>query len=187
MWDEKQFVEDFVGEADRIMPDAEFANRLKRQVTEENLSKLNDNNGKIKYAKYIAIAAALILCIGIGKIGFDRNVKQNFLNVKKHAGKEIQKNENEESLEKEQKQVIAILEDPTIMVDDVYGNVISEEKRKELLQVIKNVKKLENEQLQEDFWEKGERYYCVGEQIITLTVVQDEYVKIDEMEFGSKE
>lgn len=189
MWDEKQFFKDFAEEAHRIIPDAEFANRLKKQVTEENLVKLNYHNRKLRYVKYMAAAAILLLAIGIGKLGLFTGNNENLLNMKNHAGKEIdgQPNEDMENLEEDHIQVISMLKDHTVMVDDAYGNTISEEKRNELLEIISKVRRLENEQLQKDFWENGEKYYCVGEQTISFIVVQDKYVKIEETEYGLEE
>lgn len=69
MWDEKKFFSEYKEEQDQIKPDPEFVNQLNDLVNKES------TKGKVKKfpTKYIALAASLLLCAGVGAYTYQMN------------------------------------------------------------------------------------------------------------------
>lgn len=188
MWDEEKFFKDFVNETDKIKPDAEFIEQLKHKTNEENMIRFK----KRENMRYIAMAASLLLCISIGGIGwhlFGANMMkkepggssyQNEIN----AGKEG--NEISGTIDKKDSvlvEVITMVEDEKNLLDDEQGNALSTQEREHLVELLKKSGKIDNivEGLKEDLLEKGNSYYCVGEETVKIIVYEEQYIMIEDV------
>ena len=188
MWDEEKFFKDFVNETEKVKPDDEFIEQLKHKTNEENMIRFK----KRENMKYIAMAASLLLCISIGGIGwhlFGADILkkepggssyQNEIN----AGKEG--NEISGTIDKKDSvlvEVITMVEDEKNLLDDEQGNALSTQEREHLAELLKKSGKIDNivEGLKEDLLEKGNIYYCVGEETVKIIVYEEKYIMIEDV------
>lgn len=188
MWDEKKFFKDYKEEADQIKPDASFVERLKQQTNPDNVVRLEKRTKKRRQMTYVAAAATVLLCVGIGGAGasvfFGSKDSEgvNGLhagNTQDETGKTV--GNSISSKDKELSKLISMLENTSAMLDDANGNSLSTEEREKFVEMLKHLEKLENdvEIADIDFSKEAEVYYCTGVETVKIEVYEERYVKIE--------
>lgn len=193
MWDEEKFFKDFAEATDQIKPDAAFVEQLKEKMNSENVAQLEKRMQKKRQIRYIAAAAVAALCVGAGGIGFSMfggtgNRTQG--NVP-HAEKDNPSKETAGSVKGSDQvlsNVIAMLEEPSNMVDDAQGNSLSTQERENLVEMLKHSKKLEDsvEISSIDFTNESKVYYCVGDETVKIEISKEEYARIEDSVYSLK-
>lgn len=187
MWDEKKFFKDYKEEADQIKPDAAFVERLKQQTNPDNVVRFEKRMKKRRQMTYVAAAASVLLCVGIGGVGVSgffgsrTGVGGDGLhagNTQDETGKTA--GDSVASRDKELSNVISMLENTSAMLDDANGNSLSTEEREKFLEMLKHLEKLENDvEISDiDFSKEGDVYYCTGVETVKIEVYKERYVKI---------
>lgn len=175
MWDENKFFEDYVTETDKITPDEDFVNNLKKVTSEEQ-----DTKRSFAWIKYCAAAAVVMLCAGLGfmvwRLNYSDNAKTDLGNEKVHAGS------NKESQTGGMtiitiRTIISYMEDGTTKVEDKEGNAVEEDIRSDLIEMLGKAVSTDAEPA-EDM--KYDEYICKGKTDISLKVYEEGYIVVKE-------
>lgn len=188
MWNEKKFFQDFVEESEKIKPDDEFVQQLKRMTNEYELNKSQKRKKQIYFVKYAAIAVSFLLCIIVGSVAWsiyrdipsDKHSETDNYTMDIHAG-----NNNSEiqsgviGKENDLERVISLVGDNNVIVEDENGEEISEGKRGHLLKML-NKAKLSTGTI--DLEAAYTSYYCMGKEKIEIKIYNSEYIVIGNSE-----
>ncbi|MBD5137361.1 MAG: hypothetical protein HDT39_15645 [Lachnospiraceae bacterium] len=176
MWDEKKFFEDYVTETDKITPDEDFINNLKKVTSEESHSKRSST-----WVKYCAAAALVMLCAGLSFVTWRLQYKNNdsktdLGNEKLHAGsnKEVQSGGMTIITIKT---ILSYVEDGTMKVEDKEGNAVEENIRSDLIEMLEKAVSTDAKPT-EDM--KYDEYICKGATNISLKVYEEGYIVVEE-------
>lgn len=187
MWDEKKFFDDYVNESEKIKPDDDFVEQLKKMAVQEEKKKK-----PIPMIKYAAIAASFLICAGLGNVVWN-NLKSEpeENNVKYHVGVEAGKHPEKEQEEKETEEkepeksgeqlekdgLTAALDSikQGMAVRDQDGNEISQSQQQELWNLLKDAKETE----EPENLAKEAVYFLEGEKTLEVEVWQNGYLHIE--------
>lgn len=184
MWNEKKFFQDFVEESEKVKPDEEFVQQLKKMADDNELKSMNRRKMQVRLVKYTAVAASFLLCFIIGgiawnaheKITKNNNDETNTYTVDVHAGN---KNQGVHSGfigdESDLESVIERIGDENVIMKDENGEEISSETRKNLLKLLNKAEKADEIV---ELEEKYTSYFCIGEKDIEIKVYNREYIVI---------
>ena len=195
MWDEEKFFKDYRSQTDRVKPDKDFVERLKQQTNPDNVAKLEKRIKKRRQMTYVAAAATVVLCVGIGagKFFFREN-GDNMRWNEMHAGKtqdEPVKTSgiSDSNRDKELSKVIVMLKDSSSMLDNMQGESLSTEEREKLVELLKHAEKVENtvEISGIDFENEAVVYYCVGEETVKIEFYKERYARIGDNVYVSRD
>lgn len=183
MWDDKKFFEDFVRESKEIKPDADFVEKIVEMTKTEKNEKIISLS---TISKVAATAAAIFILVTVSGIGFRQQNNRDNSDITKPslqaAGSETtsqgkgQAGKIEEIVDDKLITVKAMLKDDECQIKDDSENEISEEEREELLSKIEQAEKLD--ELPENAGEVVS-YTLIGETMISVQIVDDEYLIID--------
>lgn len=176
MWDEEKFFKDYVAETDNVVPDEDFIKSLKKMASEEPQPKKG-----YAWVRYVAAAAAVILCVAAGFMAWNIRHSGNGGDTgigsgKIHAGpdKEVQPGKTKIITVKT---ILSFMEDGTTEVEDIEGNAIEEDVRSELIGMLERAVSTDARPT-EDM--KYDEYICKGETEIGLKVYEDGYIEVRE-------
>lgn len=141
MWDEKKFFEDFVKESEKVKPEEEFIQKLKKLEPKEK-------KNRFRYAKYTAAAAAVLLCLGIGTLVFrevgtatQKPEDQIINNIDIQAaldGEQIQSGSIGKGKKDSLSDIISSMQQQNIIITDSSGKELSEEEKERLLKQLED-------------------------------------------------
>lgn len=178
MWDEEKFFKDFVEEADKVKPDADFVEKMVSLVQEEENAKVTPFRSVKKWTP--AIAAACLICIvGIGTFMQTGHKSQDTeMNpISQMADKEQGNTEfssfSPENTENALQMVEEMLE-KDVLILDAEGVEISPEVREELLDAVSNAVLAENSENKEVI----ASYTMKSEEEILLEVLEDNFLSV---------
>lgn len=173
MWDEKKFFEDYVEDTNKVKPDKDFVDNLKKLTLEDTNAKKSS-----MWIKYAAIAAVIMLFMGVGfmawKIPHNKNGQETDFSNNVHAGhdKEIQSGG---TMIITIKTILSYMEDGSTIVEDTQGNAIEEDVRSDLIEMLKKAVSTDAGPT-EDM--KYDEYICKGATDISLKVYEEGYIVI---------
>lgn len=180
MWNEEDFFKDYVQSAEKVKPDSAYIEQLKANTNAENLKRLEHKKQK-KIISYLAVAASLALCISLGGYGLglwgNHNPSQTSgslsANKKNH---EISGNVAPNN--PELSSVLAMLSDSNTMLDNKYGESVSDAERKHLISLLKSCVKLDTPK---DISLNETVYYCSGNDTVKITVYENQFIIVDDI------
>ena len=188
MWDEKKFFEDFKNQSKKIQPNKEFVDRT--------VDLVSGNSNVVTFRKrktaYTAVAAVLVMAIGIGGVwatntfkGSDRTqkvaVETTAYDNESHAGKADAETGSSGVVEADgTAEVIKLLEDKDVIVTDKQGNPLSQEQRHNLVLTVSAAKVLDEEQSRKVLTKesKTEEYKLIGNYLINIKIIDGKYIII---------
>lgn len=202
MWDEKKFFEDYVNESEKIKPDDQFVDQLKKMAAWEDAKKKS-----VPMIKYAALAASFLVCIGLGSFVWqDQDKKSDQDNTSFEAGLqagdqvsdegqmleeqqtsemnesdgETSKGEENQDYMEEEDSEEALEEALNSLrrgdsVRDEAGNEVPQEEQEELLQLLKNVRAAEEPEATVE----TASYFLEGEKTIEIDIYEEGFLKID--------
>lgn len=183
MWNEKKFFQDFVEESEKVKPDEEFVQQLKKMTNKNEVEKIHKRRLQVHIVKYVTVAASFLLCFVIGSIAWNAhnsmkeyNDETDSYTADAHAGNKnhgIQSGIIGEELDLET--VIAVVSDETVIVEDENGEEILAGKRKLLLKLLNKAQKTDEDI---DLKEEYTSYICKGEKEIEIKIYNGEYIVI---------
>lgn len=183
MWNEKKFFQDFVEESEKVKPDEEFVQQLKKMTNKNEVEKIHKRRLQVCIVKYVTVAASFLLCFVIGSIAWnahnsmkENNDETDSYTADAHAGNKnhgIQSGIIGEELDLET--VIAVVSDETVIVEDENGEEILAGKRKLLLKLLNKAQKTDEDI---DLKEEYTSYICKGEKEIEIKIYNGEYIVI---------
>lgn len=187
MWNEEDFFKDYIQSAKKIKPDAGYIEQLKTNTTTENLKKLNQKKQK-KIITYLATAASLALCItlggyGLGLWGNSRSPQTPSgslsANKKPHEATGDVTHDNPEL-----SFVLAMLTDANTILDNKYGESVSDTERNHLISLLKSCVKLD---APKDIALEETVYYCVGNETVKITVYENQFIVVNDIMYEIKQ
>lgn len=184
MWNEKKFFQDFVEESEKVKPDEEFVQQLKKMTNKNEREKIHKRKLQVRMVKYGTVAASFLLCFVIGSIAWNahNSMKENSSDetnsytADAHAGNKdhgIQSGIIGE--EPDLETVIATVSDETVIMEDENGEEISAGERKLLLKLLNKAEKTDEDI---DLKEEYTSYICKDEKEIEIKVYNSEYIVI---------
>ncbi len=182
MWDEKQFFEDFAKESDRVKPDREFVEDLKKLNSESTIIELKRKKNTRTVFRLASIAAAVVvmLAVGIGVYTIsshdsDKPDDGEKITVPIHAGQE-QTTADTEKPEINIESICGFIEDSDILILDSNGNEISQADRNDLESMFKHAS--ETDSITGLFGDNTE-YIIKTEEDIVIRIYFDEYILVN--------
>lgn len=195
MWDEKKFFSEYKEEQDQIKPDPEFVNQLNDLVNKES------TKGKVKKfpTKYIALAASLLLCAGVGaysyqmkktidsqemdNINFDLSAasatdEANYAGTAAESGSESDEKTLINAAETKLNNILEYLKQGA----DIYvdGNLATGAQQEKLLSLIENAHPVDEISLMGNDYVV---YEITGESTEKLYVYGNQYIKVEGTDF----
>lgn len=181
MWDEKQFFEDFVNESDKIKPDKEFVESLKKLDSKENLEEQKRKSSSQIIFRYAAIAAAIVVAIAAGiwiyAVNRPGNNGGEEITLPINAGQEETADKYTDSSDISLERVKELVKDDSIQIVDGDGNIISRETRSGLEDMLDRA--VETDSVTGMFGDKTQ-YIIKGEEEIVIQIYFEQYILINE-------
>lgn len=202
MWDEKKFFEDYVNESEKIKPDDQFVDQLKKMAVQEDAKKKS-----VPMIKYAALAASFLVCIGLGSFVWQaQDTKSDQDNTSFEAGlqagnqvsdegqvleeqqtSEINESDGETSKGEETQDYMEEEDSEEALeealnslrrgdsVRDAAGNEVPQEEQEALLQLLKNARAAEEPEAAVE----TASYFLEGEKIIEIDIYEEGFLKVD--------
>lgn len=185
MWNEEEFFKDYIQSAEKVKPDSDFIEQLKTNTNIDNAKKVQNKKQK-KIITFLAVAASFVLCVSLGGYGLgiwgENSSPQpsGSLSANKHnhdsTGNVAGKNP-------ELSKVLTMLADNNTMLDNKYGESVSDSERNHLISLLNSCEKTntpKDTSLQETV------YYCVGDNTIKITVYEEQFIEVDDILYEIK-
>ncbi|MCI8409705.1 MAG: hypothetical protein HFJ09_10640 [Lachnospiraceae bacterium] len=183
MWNEEDFFKDYVQSAEKIKPDSDFLEQLKTSTNIDNVKKLQN---KKKIITFLAAAASFALCIslvgyGLGIWGQDTSLQPSeslSANKEKHDATGNVAGDNSEL-----SKVLTMLADNNTMLDNIYGESVSDSERNWLISLLNSCVKTD---APKDTALQKTVYYCVGNDTIKITVYEEQFIEVNDIMYEIK-
>lgn len=185
MYNEDDFFKDYIQSAKKIKPDSDFIEQLKLNTNINNVKKLQNKKQK-KIIAYLAVAASFVLCFSLGSYGLGiwgqdtspQHTNPLFANKKQHDTTGNVAGENPELAK-----ILTMLADNSTMLDNKYGESVSESERNYLISLLNSCVKTDASKdtaLQETV------YYCVGNDTIKITIYEEQFIEVNDILYEIK-
>lgn len=185
MWNEEEFFKDYIESAEKVKPDSDFIEQLKTNTNIDNAKKVQKRKQK-KIITFLTVAASLVLCISLGGYGLGlwgqdispQSPGSLSANKDKYGNTGNVAGENPELAK-----VLTMLTDNSTMLDNKYGESVSESERNHLISLLNSCEKTNTPKdtaLQETV------YYCVGDDTIKITVYEEQFIEVNDIIYEIK-
>lgn len=185
MWDEKQFFDDFVKESEQIQPSAEFVNKMKNLSKEPQQAGVKKKSATPKVITGVLAAAAVVGIIIM--TGVEQKPKEmTFPKDNVYADKEeshIIQGDLSEVWDENRLLLENALADDKVLVKDEEGRELTIEEREVLLARIANAEVTDISSEKFD-GKEAVIYYVEGEEEIRFSIIEEEYLIIEEVVYS---